>query len=380
MYHNNLVAIVIFLVAIGLVVVFSSSILQGGTFGGSVTFFRQLLWMSLAFFGMWIMSKVDYHKVVALGPYVLGISVILLIAVLIPGIGYQRYGAQRWIRSGPLGFQPSEVAKLAAVVFATYWVCRNRERIQSIKYVFFPLVALAGLLGGLMMLEPDFGTAVLLVTVVMGIGVLAGMRLWPMLPAMGAALPMLYFLVWHVPYRRDRLLAFMNPWEHLDRSGYHLVQSLIALGSGGITGLGLGESRQKLGFLPMASNDFVFSILGEELGLLGALLVVGLFAAFVWNGMRAAKRARDLEGFLLIQGVTLVIGIQALINLCVVTGLMPTKGISLPFISSGGSSLVIFMCAVGLMLNAVKQGEEQEELSGTLPVLSQADMGEGVGG
>ena len=300
MYRNNLVAIVIFLVAIGLIMVFSSSILQGGDFCGHVIFFRQLLWVSLAFFGMWVFSKIDYHRVLKLAPLLLGLTVLLLIAVLIPGVGYRIHGAQRWFRFRGIGFQPSELAKLAVVLFVAYWVCRNQHRIKSVVWVFLPLVLLTVLVGALLIREPDFGTAVLLAGVVVAMGILGGMRLTPLIPAALAAMPTLYFLVWRVPYRRERLLAFLNPWEHLDGAGYHLIQSLIALGSGGLTGLGLGESRQKLGFLPMASNDFVFSILGEELGLLGAALVLGLFVAFIINGMRAAKHARDLEGFMLI--------------------------------------------------------------------------------
>ena len=360
MCRNNLIAIVIFLVAIGLIMVFSASIPQAEDFRADVVFFKQLLWVSIGLFGMWIASKVDYHRVIKLAPHLLGLTVLLLVAVLIPGLGHRTHGAQRWIRFWGVGFQPSELAKLAAVIFVTYWGCRNQHRVKSLLHVFGPLMCLAVLLGGLIILEPDFGTGVLLVGVIVAMGVLGGMRLTPLVPVALAGLPALYFLAWLVPYRRARLLAFLNPWEHMDGSGYHLVQSLIALGSGGLMGLGLGESRQKLGFLPMASNDFIFSIIGEELGLLGATLVMGLFVAFLWQGMRAARRAPDLEGFMLITGVTLVISMQALINLCVVTGLVPTKGISLPFISSGGSSLFIFMCSVGLMLNVVGHGRADD--------------------
>ena len=166
MYRNNLIAIVIFLVAIGLIIVFSSSILQGGEFGGSIVFFKQLLWVSLALLAMWLTAKIDYHRVIRFAPYILGIAAVLLLAVLVPGIGVHKHGAQRWIRSGPLGFQPSEVAKLAAVIFATWWLCRNRHRMKSLVWVFGVLMALAGGLAGLLLLEPDFGTAVLIIGVV----------------------------------------------------------------------------------------------------------------------------------------------------------------------------------------------------------------------
>lgn len=361
MYRNNLLAIVLFLVAIGLMMVFSASILQGGRMQADSTFSRQLLWVSLAFLGLWLCSKIDYHRVIRQAPLILGVSVILLVIVLLPHVGQKINNARRWIRFFGIGIQPSELAKLAAVIFVSWWVTRNRYWVKDLKKVFLPLMVVAVVLGGLVVMEPDFGTGVLIAAVVVFMGVLGGMRVGPLIPAAAVAMPVLYFLVWSSPYRRMRWLAFLDPWLYYkDGAGFQLIQSLIAIGSGGATGLGLGESRQKLGFLPEAINDFIFSILGEELGFMGSVLVIGLFIAFVWNGMRAARRARDLEGFMLISGVTMVIGFQALINLFVVTGMMPTKGISLPFISAGGSSLFFFMCSVGLMLNAVGQCREEE--------------------
>jgi cell division protein FtsW len=219
-------------------------------------------------------------------------------------------------------------------------------------------MAATGLLAFLIVVEPDLGTAILVTVVGVTVAVLAGLRVRYLLPFVLPVVPLFYFLVWNVKWRHDRLLAFLDPWQYYKGVGYQLCQALMALGSGGVFGVGPGESRGKLEYVPEAIHDFVFAILGEEFGFVGTISVVVLFAAFVWLGRRIAVGACDRLGFLLASGVTLTIGLQALINMGVVTGLVPTKGIALPFISIGGSSLCCLMASVGLLLNVARQSEK----------------------
>jgi len=353
----GIIAIVLVLAILGLVMIASTSMVKADSFTTCTLLNRQALWMSLALFVMFVTMYVDYHWLARISPWILAGSVLLLVAVLVPGIGFKHGGARRWIHVPGVSIQPSEIAKLAVVLFVAWWCTQGPGRVKSFRWGFLPVMAVVGLLALLIVVEPDLGTAVLVAVVGLAVAVLAGMRLRYLLPVLLPVVPLLYLLVWNVKWRHDRLLAFLDPWQYYNGVGYQLCQSLMALGSGGVLGVGVGQSRGKLGFLPEAIHDFVFAILGEELGFVGTLSVVLLFAVLVWLGRRIAVRACDRLGFLVASGVTLTIGLQALINMAVVTGLVPSKGIALPFISVGGSSLCCLMASVGLLLNVARQAE-----------------------
>ncbi|MCQ4574488.1 MAG: putative lipid II flippase FtsW [Candidatus Brocadiales bacterium] len=291
---------------------------------------------------------------------ILGLAVFGLILVLIPGIGNVHGGARRWIRFGSLiGFQPSEFAKLGMILFLASWAANNRDRMHElIRGFLIPLAVIAGLTG-LTVLEPDFGTATFMAALGMMIMVVAGTRWSYVGITAAAALPVIGLLAYLEPYRRARLLAFMDPWGDSSGGGYHLIQSWIALGSGGLTGKGLGEGHQKLLFLPESSGDFIFAVLGEETGFLGTFGVLAVFAVFVWQGLRVANRAKDHFGHVLALSVTFMIGYQAAFNMAVALGCVPTKGIALPFISSGGSSILSSLIAVGLLLSVARRYEAE---------------------
>lgn len=282
----------------------------------------------------------------------LGLAALGLILVLVPGIGVAHGGARRWIRLGSLvGFQPSEFAKLGMILFLASWAASNRDRMHELVRGFLiPLGAVVAL-AGLTVLEPDFGTATFMVALGMMVLVVAGTRWLYLGITVVATLPVLGVLAYLEPYRRARLMAFMDPWGDTGGAGYHLIQSWIALGSGGLSGKGLGEGYQKLLFLPESSGDFVFAVVGEELGFLGAFGLLTIFAVLVWQGVRVAHMAKDRFGHVLALGVTFMLGYQAAFNMAVALGCVPTKGIALPFISSGGSCILSSLIAIGLLLS-----------------------------
>ncbi len=271
--------------------------------------------------------------------------------VLLPGVGTERNGARRWLRVGPVGFQPSEPAKIALLIAVAALAAARGERMKEFRAGFLPAMGIVGAAVGLILLEPDFGTAALVGAIGMVVALAGGVAPLPvagvgLLGAAGGG-----FLIWQSPARLARVFAFLDPWAHREAAGYQVIHSLLSLGSGGLLGRGLGAGHQKLYFLPEADSDFVFAVIGEEFGLLGTLVVIFLFVALVRQGMRISATAPDLFGKLLAFGITTLIALQALIHIAVVTGSMPTKGITLPFVSSGGSSLVVVMAAVGILMN-----------------------------
>ncbi|MFQ5956165.1 MAG: FtsW/RodA/SpoVE family cell cycle protein [Candidatus Brocadiales bacterium] len=288
----------------------------------------------------------------------LGLAVLGLILVLIPGIGTLHGGARRWIRFGSLvGFQPSEFAKLSMILFLASWASKNHYQMHEfVRGFLIPLAAIAALTA-LTVIEPDFGTAIFMATLGMMLLVVAGTRWMYLGITVLIATPILYTLVYMAPYRKARLLAFLDPWSDASGAGYHIIQSWIALGSGGLLGKGLGGGYQKLLFLPESSGDFVFATLGEEMGFLGAFGLVVVFAILAWQGLRVALMAKDHFGHVLSLGVTFMLGYQAAFNMAVALGCVPTKGIALPFISSGGSSMLSSLAAVGLLLSVARRYE-----------------------
>ena len=314
----------------------------------------QLAYAAAGIAGLLVMMRVDYHQLrrpvviwSLLGFTVLGLFAVFLFA--------SRNGAQRWIDLGPATWQPSELAKIAAIVFTAAVLERRMHRINEAGYALAPIAIVTGSLALLIVIEPDLGTSVVLVLTVLAMLVAAGLAWRHVISAVMLALPVLTYLILAYPWRMQRLMAFWNPEDNTLKENYQLMQSMIALGSGGTTGLGLGNSAQKLHYLPEAENDFIFSIIGEEFGLIGTTALVICFAIIAWRGLRTALLAPDRFGTLVGIGISMLVILQAFVNMSVVVGLVPTKGIPLPFISAGGSSLVTMLLAAGILLNISQQ-------------------------
>jgi len=341
----------------GVVMVLSASSVASLTDYGSPWYFflRELLWSVVGVVAFVFAIRFDYHRLRHFVRPLLIVSGILLVAVLLPGVGVYVAGSRRWIGTGMFRFQPTELAKLALLVYAADLASRRASEIGDWRRVVKPVVVVLGVFGVLVMREPDLGSALVLVLIVATILVAAGTR-----PRHLATLGMLgvtavTLLAVAEPYRRARLLTFLHPFSDTSNAGYQISQSLIAIGSGGLTGVGLGAGRAKWNFLPNAHTDFIFAIIGEELGLVGCVLVLALFAAFAVLGMRVALRAPDRFGALLAAGITIGVVGQAIVNIGAVVGLLPITGIPLPFVSFGGTALVTTMFAAGILGNVARQ-------------------------
>jgi len=324
--------------------------MAGERYGDSLLFLKkQMLWVIIGFIVLFIFLNIDFEIWQKNSRIVLFSSIALLVIVLF--IGRSVGGAQRWITMGPFNFQPSEFAKLAMVIGLADFLDRKRSKIKLFKKGYFPALFLIFLFCGLILVEPDLGTPVILFLVGMSMLFLSKARLSYLFGTFLAILPIVYFSIFLVPYRKKRILSFLKPWEDPLGSGYQIIQSLIAIGSGGFGGKGLGGSEAKLLYIPEPHTDFIYSIIGEEIGLFGALLVLLLFAIFAVKGIIIAKNSPNLFGSFLAGGITLTIIYQVLLNIAVVTGCIPTKGLPLPFLSFGGSSLIFTMAGVGILLN-----------------------------
>ena len=353
-------AVVAVLCGIGLMMVLSASSVQAlRTTGGPWVFFvRQLLWVAAGAAALWAAARVDYRRWRSAGGPLLAVCVVLLVCVLVPAFGIASGGSSRWLGVGQARFQPSELAKLALLVFTADLVARRTERRRGRQAVVVrPVLLATGLVSLLVMLQPDMGTTMILVLVVLAVLFVGGVPLARMAALVAAWVGSGIVLGLVEGYRRARLFSFMNPWKDPSNTGYQIAQSLVALGTGHLSGVGLGASRAKWGFLPNAHTDFIFAIIGEELGLLGTILVLALFAVFTAVGILAAMRAPDCFGRLVAAGVTVWVVGQAFINLGAVIGILPITGVPLPFVSFGGSSLVVTMAAVGILVNVARQGE-----------------------
>ena len=318
-------------------------------------FFRQVLWMVVGIGALLVFARIDYRTWRRWSvPLVVG-TVCLLVAVLVPGLGVTAGGSSRWIGFGLLRLQPSELMKLAMVVFAADIVVKRMDRDAPAKQVIAPVMGVLVVSAALIIKQPDMGTAMVLSCIAFGILFMSGVPLAPLTKVLVAFVAIAVVFAFSDSYRRDRILSFVNPGAHQSGTGYQVWQSLIGLGSGHLFGLGLGGGREKWGTLPNAHTDFIFSVVGEELGLVGAVVVLLLFLALAWYGFQAAGRAPDRFGSLLAVGVTIWITSQAVINIGAVIGVLPVTGIPLPFISFGGSSLVITLAAVGILLNIAVQ-------------------------
>jgi cell division protein FtsW len=344
------------LVLLGLIMVFSASaVMAKERFGSPYTFvLRQIGWACAGVLAMVVLMRVDYrrYKHPAVVFTLLGVTTVLLIAVLFLD---RSHNTHRWIRFGPFSFQPSELAKPALILFLAYFLETRARAIDDWRHTLLPAVLPSVIFSLLIVKQPDLGTAMVCMALTASVLFVAGMELKYLGYGVLASLPFLYYLLFHVGFRRQRMLAFVNPWADPQGAGFHMIQSLIAVGTGGITGLGLMEGKQKLFYLPEPHTDFIFAVIAEELGLLGTVAVIVLFAVFCYRGMRAAIRTSDLYARFLAVGITGTVAIQAFFNISVVLGLLPTKGIPLPFISYGGSSLFITLACVGVLLNISQQ-------------------------
>jgi cell division protein FtsW len=349
-----LLVVTLVLLGIGVLMVYSStSVVAPSPDKESVSEYyylkKHLFTLLLGFAVMFAASRVRPETLRKLAIPILAGSLVLLLLVFVPGLGVKAGGARRWIRLWPSTFQPSELVKLAMVIFLAWYV--SREGFKRNRFAHFAVpVAIMGVFQVVFLKQPDFGAAMSLGVLTIGMLFLAGVPLRYLASLFALCLPVLAKLLME-PYRFKRIMAFLDPWEHARDSGFQLVQSFIALGSGGLNGLGLGQSSQKLSFLPEVHTDFIFSLIGEELGFIVATMVVGLFAFAFIRGMIIANRAGEGFRYHLCVGLSLLIAFQALVNFMVVVGLLPTKGLPLPFLSYGGSALLVNMAAVGILLN-----------------------------
>lgn len=352
-----LAAAVLLLVGFGVVMIYSSSAVFAQRNMEDPAFFleRQLMWVGIGLVAMVLCSWWGFRASARLAYPLLGVTVLLLIAVLTP-LGTEINGAQRWLRVAGFTVQPAELAKITLVVWMAFSMTRKALKIKTFSVGFVPHMLVAGLMVGLVVLEPDLGTAALLGAVTLVMLFVAGGRWLYLLGAIAAAAPVLYLFVTTSEYRMARMRAFFDPFGHRFGDGYQITESLLGFGAGGLWGLGLGDGRQKLFFLPEAHNDFIASQIGEELGFVGLCAVVLVYAVIVWRGWRIALRRPGTYGSFLAFGLTALIGLQALLNLAVALGVVPTKGLNLPFVSYGGSSLVFNMAAVGILLDISRGG------------------------
>lgn len=349
------------LVLIGIMMIFSSSaILAKENFGDTYYFLkRELLYFLAGLCVLFVTRKIPYHLYGKAIYPILAATFVLMTLCFVPAFGHVAGGASRWIQIGSLTVQPSEWTKIAVIMFTAYLIAKKGERIREFAKGYLPLVLVAGVYILLILAQKDLGGAFVLGSVIFIMLFVSRTRAAYLIGSVIAAAPVVYFLIFSVSFRKRRILAFLDPWKYQLDQGFQIIQSFVAFKSGGLFGVGLGESKQKLFYLPEAHTDFIFSVLGEEFGLLGVSFVALLFIFFVFRGIKIAKKTEDAFGMFLALGLTSLIGLEAFINFGVVMGILPTKGLALPFISYGGSSLIASLAAVGILLNISTQtGEE----------------------
>ncbi|GAJ38736.1 stage V sporulation protein E [Saccharococcus caldoxylosilyticus] len=351
-----LIILTFFLLAIGLIMVYSASAVWAEYKFHDSFFFakRQLLFAGVGVIAMFFIMNIDYWTWRDWSKALLIICFVLLVLVLIPGIGMVRNGSRSWIGVGAFSIQPSEFTKLAMIAFLAKYLSENQKNITSFKRGLLPALALVFAAFGMIMLQPDLGTGTVMVGTCIAMIFVAGARISHFIGLGVLGLAGFAALILSAPYRIKRITSFLNPWEDPLGSGFQIIQSLYAIGPGGLFGLGLGQSRQKFFYLPEPQTDFIFAILAEELGFIGGSLVLLLFSLLLWRGVRIALGAPDLYGSFLAIGIISMVAIQVMINIGVVTGLMPVTGITLPFLSYGGSSLTLMLMAIGVLLNISK--------------------------
>jgi cell division protein FtsW len=356
----GLLAAVILLVALGTAMVYSAGAIYAADVHGDELFYirRHVVYVALGLSAMGVTAIIPYQRWRPWTYLVLIIAALLLLIVLVPGVGVTMGGATRWLKVGPVHVQPSELAKFALILYLAYSLEKKQSHIGTFTIGVLPHLLFAGVVLCLILAEPDFGTTMTLAALLLVMMFIAGVRTFQLGALMAGGVPLAWIVLMGAEYRRARITAFIDPWEHQATSGFQLIQSWIAFRSGGLFGQGLGESSQKLFFLPAAHTDFILAVLAEEFGVLGVLGIILLFAVIVHRGVTVCMNAPDLFGRLLGMGLAILVGMQASINMGVVTGLLPTKGLTLPLISYGGSSLILTLAMLGVLLNVTAQARQ----------------------
>ena len=344
---------VLFLVGIGMVMVYSASSAVALTKFGSDYFFlrKQAVFVIAGIAALMVCRHIPYRLYWHLTYPILIFSMILLVVVHIPGIAYKAGGASRWIRIGSFTFQPSEFARLALIFFMAYSLCKKQEKIRDFNIGFIPHVIVLGIFSLLFHLQPDFGTILIFSVITWVMMFIGGVRLLHLATPLFLVLPLLGYIMINASYRLDRIMTFWDPWQYPQEGGYQVIHSLMAFGSGGLFGAGIGQGYQKLFYLPEAHTDFIFSVIGEEFGLVGVVFIIAMYLLIIWKGLMIARNTENLFGSLIAAGITISFALQVCINMGVTLGLLPTKGLTLPFLSYGGTSLLLNMAAIGVLMN-----------------------------
>jgi len=365
-YDIALLFPVLFLVGIGIVMVYSaSSALALNKFGSSYYFLKkQSIFALLGIVVLVISCHVPYHILRSLTYPLLVLAVILLFVILISGFGYSAGGAKRWFRIAGFTFQPSEFARFALVIYLAYSMNKKMSRIKEFKVGFLPHVLVLCMFTVLIMLQPDFGSVVIFGAITWIMLFVGGVRISYLLGSLVLVIPIIYSLMVSADYRIERIMSFMNPWQYSTDKGYQVVHSLLAFGTGGIWGTGIGKGYQKLFYLPEPHTDFIFSVVGEELGLIGVLIILGLYTVILWRGISIARNTEDTFGSFVAIGLTTAIGLQICVNMGVALGLLPTKGLTLPFLSYGGTSLLMNMVSIGVLMNISAMKKVRNRVTG----------------
>ncbi len=350
------------LVGLGIVMVYSASFVVAGQRFGDPYYFlkKQAFAAALGIALMFLVAKMNYHHWQKLALPLLGLSVILLGILIVPAFRKEVGGSSRWLRFFFLSFQPAELAKLSLVIYLAYSLSKKEGKMKSFSVGFLPHVVVVGILFLLVLKQPDFGTGLLFAVLLFLFLFVAGTRFIFLGSSVLLALPALFYVATRASYRKERLLTFLNPWSDPGNAGFQIIQSFFAFGAGKVLGVGLGDGRQKLFYLPEVHTDFILSVIGEELGLVGVTIVIVLFVFLIIRGFQACFRAPDLFGMYLALGITALIAVQTLLNMGVVLGLLPTKGSTLPFLSYGGTSLMINLISMGILFNILSQGTTNE--------------------
>lgn len=354
---HSFLLVVFALLAYGLIMVFSASSATAHYQYGDAYYFikRQFIWALIGIGIMFLVSRIPYKTLYRYALHIMLVTVVLLLAVLL--IGIEVKGAKRWLGFGPISFQPSEIAKFAIIIFLSRSLSTNKEALKTFKTGFIPYVIIIGIVAGLVFLEPHFSGAMVIGLTGVIIVWAAGAKLSHFVAIATVAIPVVILMATGADYRADRIATFWDPFKDSTGNGWQIVQSLYAIGSGGFFGLGLGQSRQKFLYLPEPQNDFIFSVICEELGFVGALLVIVLFAILIWKGIKIALNAPDKFSSLVVIGIIGLIAVQAVLNIAVVTSSMPATGMPLPFFSYGGTSLVFILAEMGVVLSISRECE-----------------------
>ncbi|MDI6785540.1 MAG: putative lipid II flippase FtsW [bacterium] len=355
--HLSIFLIALFLMAIGITMVYSASAILANEWVKDSYYFlkKQLLGASIGIILALLMGSINYKALQKIVKPVVIVCMLFLALTLIPELSKEAGGARRWFKVGFLVFSPLEFIKVAAIIFIADYLARKEDLIKNFEKGLFPILIVLGILFVIILIQRSLGTVIIIGAVAFSMLIIGGARIGHILGTILLILPFAYSLIYNVDYRKRRILAFLNPWDDPSDKGYHIIQSFLALGSGGLFGKGLGESKQKLFYLPAPHTDFIFSVIGEEVGCIGTTFIIILFIIFAWIGFKIAASASDLFGRYLAFGITTMISSQALLNIGVVTGVVPTTGVPLPFISFGNSSLISVMMGVGMLISVSKK-------------------------